>query len=338
MISSLPRDELYYRHQLSHDQIDDILGEKRSGEFPESKAQHLCKINAFLKVTELFEKEGISFMPQKGPILSYRLFGDPLYRTFVDLDFFVAEDQIMPAVDLLLKNGCRTPFYTLPLKNCHRKLLFKHNNEIILLNDGWSVSVELHWSLHNCKILNEEDSHRILNENERSVFYEGRRFRVFSEELELLFLVVHGTLHGWSRLKWLLDVKVLLEKFEIDELRFAELVRQFSAGRPVAVCNELLKIYFPGTKLLPSKYKAPAGMVRFALKQISQPDRKKGIGEFLGFFRNSWRAFPGMEYKIDLLKRNLFATDLASASWMPCSPLVFYIVSPFWKLVRGFRG
>lgn len=337
MISSLSRVELYYRHQLSHDQIDDILGEKRSGEFPESKAQHLGKLNAFLKIFDLFEKEGIPFFPQKGPILSYRLYGDPLYRTFVDLDFFVLENQIRSAVDLLRKNGFRTPFYTLPLKNCHRKLLFKHNNEIILLNDEWSVSVELHWSLHNCKILDEEDFVQVLNENESSVMYEGRRFRVFSEELELLFLVIHGTLHGWSRLKWLLDVKVFLQKFEPDELRFAELVRQFSAGRLVAVCNELLKIYFPGAKLLPSTCIAPAGMVRFALQQIKQPDSGKGMAEFMGFFRNSWSAFPGMGYKIDLLKRNLFATDLASASWMPCSALAFYIVSPFWKIIRGFR-
>ena len=69
-------------------------------------------------------------------------------------------------------------------------------------------------------------------------------------------------------------------------------------------------------------------MVRFALKQIRQPESAKGMAEFLGLFRNSWRAAPGMGYRIDLLKRNLFATDLASASWMPCSSLAFYIVSP----------
>ncbi|HAX94844.1 MAG TPA: hypothetical protein DCY25_13090 [Bacteroidales bacterium] len=338
MISSLSRDELYYRQQLSHDQIDDILAEKRAAEFPESKARHLGKLNAFLEVSSLLENEGISFIPQKGPVLSYRLYGDPLYRTYNDLDFLIDADQIPGAVRLLIDNDFEFFSYTFPEKKCYRELLFRHVNELCLWSPSLDAGIELHWRLVNGRLSGHIKDEQLIRENSMALVFHGREFKILNNDLELLYLVIHGALHGWKRLKWLLDVKVFLQKFESDELRFAELVRQFSAGRPVAVCNELLKIFFPGTKLLPSTYKAPAGMVRFALQQINQPDGEKGMAEFLGFLRNSWRAFPGMGYKIDLLKRNLFATDLANASWMPCSALAYYIVSPFQKLIRGFRG
>jgi len=76
MISSISRDELYFRHQLSHEQIDDILGEKKAGKVPEAKAQHLGKLNTFLEVSDLFDRERIPFIPQKGPILSFRIYNE----------------------------------------------------------------------------------------------------------------------------------------------------------------------------------------------------------------------------------------------------------------------
>ena len=337
MISSLTRDELYYRHQLSHDQIDDILGEKRSGEFPESKAQHLGKLNAFFQVSDLLVKEGISFIPQKGPILSFRLYGDPLYRVYNDLDFLIDASEIPRAAEVLLNHGFQFTSYIFPDSVCHRELLLRHVNELYLRNPSLEAGIELHWDIVGGKLPGFSGQKQLIHQNSSVLRFQGRDYQVFDKELELLFLVIHGALHGWKLLKWLLDVSVFLEKCEIDEERFTGLVQQLSAHRVVAVCNEILKIYFPGTKILPSKGGPPDGMVRFALRKIRQPLREKGVAEFLGFFWNSWRAFPGMEYKIDLLKRSLFATDLASASWMPCSAIAYYVVSPFWKIGRGTR-
>jgi len=337
MISSLSRDELYYRHQLSHEQIDEILGEKKAVSFPEAKAQHLLKLNTFLAISDLFFREGIPFIPQKGPVLSFRIYGDPLVRTYNDLDFLIDSERIPEAFRLLSKGGFRASSYEFPEEECRRALLMRHVNELYLWNPDLETGIELHWDLTGVMLPGQAGQSGIIEENSTVLGFEGRDYRVLNQELELLFLVIHGSLHGWNRLKWLLDVRELLRKYDTDEVRFEGLVRQFNARRPVAVCNELLKIYFPGTKLLPSACRAPAGMVRFALRQIGKPDRPKEMGGFLGFFINSWRAFPGTGYRFDLLKRNLFATDLASVPWIPCSAIGFYFLSPFRKLSRGFR-
>ena len=337
MISSFTREELYYRHQLSHQQIDDILGENKSGKYPESKAQHLSKLQAFLKVSELFEKEGIRFIPQKGPVLSYRLYGDPLYRSYNDLDFLISEDLISSVATLLLKNGFHTPFFRLPDDNCHRQLLFKHVNELFLYSSDMETGIELHWNLFNCIIIKPEEYNSLLRGNETGIQFEGRFYTVLEKELEILFLIIHGGLHGWNKLKWLVDIVVFMQEYQIDESKFLSLTQQLKAQRLVAVCNELLKVYFPETKLLPLTTRAPRRMVRFALRQVTRPDKEKSVADYLFLFRNSWQAFPSLRYRLNLLVSSMFATDLACVKWMPCSAVAYYIVSPFWKLWRGFR-
>lgn len=337
MILSLTREELYHRHQLSHQQIDDFLGDNKSGEYPESKAQHLSKLHAFLKVSELFEKENIKFIPQKGPVLSYRLYGDPLYRAYNDLDFLISEELISRAAILLLKNGFQAPFYCLPEDECHRQLLYKHVNELFLYSPALDTGIELHWNLFNGRVIKQEDYNHLLSANKTEIQFEGRSYTIFENELEILFLVIHGGLHGWSKLKWLIDIVVFMQKYQINKEQFSSLAQQLNAHRLVSVCNELLKVYFPGTLLLPSTTKASHRMVSFANRQITKPNKEKSITDFLSFFRNSWQAFPGIRYKLSLFRNSIFATDLAGSYWMPCSAVVYYVVSPFWKLFRGFR-
>ena len=337
MISSFSREKLYYRHQLSHQQIDDILGESKSIEYRESKAQHLNKLQAFLKVSELFEKEEIDFIPQKGPVLSYRLFGDPLYRAYNDLDFLINAALVPGVVKLLKSNGFQTPFNDLPEDECHRRLLFQHVNEIFLYSKDLDTGIELHWDLVDRNILCPENCEKLFRKNLSTIQFEGHKYTVLATELEILYLIIHGGLHGWNKLKWLMDIAVFLQKYNVNESRFLDLTEQFKANRLVSVCNELIKVHFPDTKLLPALKKAPGALLRFSLGQINRVDQKKSFLSVLSYFLNSWHAFPGIRYKVNLIGQTLFASDLASVRWLPCSALVYYIVSPFWKLWRGFR-
>lgn len=337
MIPIPGREELYTRHQLSHQQIDDLLGENRSAEFPESKAQYLPFLNAFRVVSELLEGRGVEFMPQKGPILSYRLYGDPLYRAYNDLDFYIRADRIADAVDLLMRNGFHSPYYRFPVSGCRQKLLFRHTNELFLQSTVLEAGVELHWSMFNARLTSPEEHDRLINESKIELVFDGRRYSVLKEEAELLFLVIHGGLHAWSKLKWLVDIAVFLERCPFDKDRFLELTRRMRAGRLVSLCNKMLVSRLPGSRLLPSEESVHAAMERFAVRQSVRPDHKKSAGESLATLMYALRAFPGAAYRSDLIRRNLYATDLADSGWIPCFAPAHYAVGPVWKIYRGFR-
>jgi hypothetical protein len=337
MITSLSREELYFRHQLSHQQIDDLLGERRANEFPGSKAQHLSALNAFHTVTGLFESESVDYLPQKGPVLSCRLYGDPLYRVFRDLDFLLREEDIPRAAELMAANGFMSPVYRLPGGNCRRRILFRHVNELYLHSPDLDAGIELHWNMFNASIATRAEHDRLVEENRTEITCDGKRYTVLNGEAELLFLVIHGGLHAWSRLKWLVDVKVFLEKTDFSGDRFLTLARQLKALRLVALCNKMLAYWFPGSRLLPSEGFVPARLGKYAMEQVKSPDGRKSLTEHISLFAFAWRAFPGARYKADLIARNLYATDLACAGWIPCFAPAYYLVSPVWKLIRGSR-
>jgi hypothetical protein len=337
MITSLDREELYLRHQLSHQQIDDLLGERKANGFPESKAQHLSALTAFSTVTGLFESESVDFLPQKGPVLSYRLYGDPLYRVYRDLDFLLREEDVARVAEVLTANGFLSPVYRVPAGRCRRRILFRHVNELYMYSPALDAGIELHWSMFNARLTTKSVHDRMVIDNTTVISFSGRDYSILKEEAELLFLVIHGGLHAWSRLKWLVDIKVFLERIDFSGERFLSLARQLNVQRLVGLCNTMLAYWFPGSRLLPSDDVAPAGMVRHALKQIKSPDRKKSLQDNLSLFGFAWQAVPGSGYRADLIARNLYATDLASAGWIPCFAPAYYLVSPVWKLIRGFR-
>lgn len=328
---------MYFRHQLSHQQIDDLLGERRASEFPGSKAQHLALLSAFHTVTGLFESESVDYLPQKGPVLSCRLYGDPLYRVFRDLDFLLREEDIPRAAELLAANGFMSPVYRLPGGYCRRRILFRHVNELYLHSPDLDAGIELHWNMFNASIATRAEHDRLVEENRTEITCDGKRYTVLNGEAELLFLVIHGGLHAWSRLKWLVDVKVFLEKTDLSGERFLTLARQMKALRLVALCNKMLAYWFPGSRLLPSEGFVPAWLEKYAMDQVKSPDGRKSLTDHISSFAFAWRAFPGARYKADLIARNLYATDLACAGWIPCFAPAYYLVSPAWKLIRGFR-
>ncbi|QWU17056.1 Uncharacterised nucleotidyltransferase [Paenibacillus sophorae] len=140
----------------------------------------------------------------KGPVLAQDLYGDISLRTSRDLDFIVPIGELAQAEALLIRLGYvkEEEFETIlgDWKWRQHHTTFHHpvNN----------IKVEVHWRLNPAPSKEPDfdqlwERRRISNHFGRSVHYLGR------EDL-FLFLAAHGARHGWSRLRWLLDIKQLL--------------------------------------------------------------------------------------------------------------------------------
>lgn len=337
---NLNRELLHNRHRLSHQQIDDLLGEKESRNYISEKLEQFVQLKEFMAVAEEFFASGIEFIPLKGPLLSYRIYNDATYRRYNDLDFLIEIPFLENALAVLKKRGYLTPVYDLPTDECRRKLLYRHMNEILLYNPEKEIGIDLHWQLFTGgEFVKKLSLKQIIDANRVKIVFHGVQFNTFSIEFELLYLIIHGGLHAWRRLKWLVDIKDLIQNLDFDETLFINLTKKMNAQHLVSLCNELLKIYFPGTRLLPCFENPSRHSVNFSLYSIKleTDDQTRSVSEFLKTFWNNFRAFPGISYKTSMLKRFLFASDLAANKSMPCSNFLYYLVSPFWKIRRGLR-
>ena len=299
MIQHLTRQQLNQRHQLSHEQIDGFLGEQRSVEFPDHKALTLQKLKGFLEISTALEQAEIDFVPLKGFLLSQKIYDDPSFRLTGDVDLLLANDDIEYAISVLKEKGYLPLLYSWPAEASKAQKLKTFRNQFALKHKHSGLVVELHWRLFYYPTLQSNTSDCFVFNNLTSARLNGFKYKVLNPEFDLLFLIVHGGMHGWRRLKWLVDVHELVKQKQFVLKRFEQLVRLFRAERMVGLYNEVAKKWFDPCYPLPGNYKTSPFLVKTSLKKISS--EKEGefhsLGSLLGYFRFVLTAFPGIPYK-----------------------------------------
>jgi len=146
-ISAISPELLRDRHRLSPQQINAILGSKVFKASVEEKALMLRGIREFILLSEAFQSADIRFIPLKGPILSYRLYGDVTYRHFRDFDILIEKSSVDNAVKMLLAQGYNPDLVLWPSDIRRQNQLMKHGNQISFSHPERKVTVELHWRL-----------------------------------------------------------------------------------------------------------------------------------------------------------------------------------------------
>jgi len=149
---------------------------------------------------------GIRTLFLKGPVIAADLYGDVSLRTSSDLDILIPIEKLDEAEQLLISHGYEKDDYIVSVLNDwrwrHHHTSFKHPKT--------GVKVELHWRL-NPGPAREPSFDELWERRQQSslinhpVYYLGR------EDL-FMFLVTHGARHGWSRLRWILDIKQLVKQ------------------------------------------------------------------------------------------------------------------------------
>lgn len=131
------------------------------------------------------------------------------------------------------------------------ELFLTLGKECIFVHAESRIAVELHWKLvDNPFLLTGVDALSPA----RAVPIGGRALRTLEGPALLAYLLVHGTRHAWSRLKWLADVAALLAHYPVDAIEplYREL-QALQAGHAAAVgfllCHDLLATPMPDSLL-----------------------------------------------------------------------------------------
>lgn len=302
-ITGIPPEILRSRHRLSSQQVNSLFGRKVIEESLEEKAGTLAKVAEFIRVTDLLRDAGIGFIPLKGPLLSFRLYGDATTRKYGDIDVLVDPAEVDKARTCLMAGGYTEYMLKWPQSDTGRQKALKYWHDISFKDSKGEIITELHWRLSNRQWLNFRDAERFVSENLCNVEFCGNKYRVLNQEAELLYLVIHGGVHRWVLLKWLNDIQRYLEINVIDQSRFCNLVRMFGCGRMVTLCNKMLSEFFPGTSLLPCGTQIPRYLEQSAKAAVGMPSvmSPETIRGLLGTLPYSMVLYPGIIYKVRVL-------------------------------------
>lgn len=167
------------------------------------------------ELSDLFESNGITALPYKGPVLAEVAYDGVGKRSFGDLDFLVAKADVKEACDLLERHGYeRINFADIPVETLVDGVVFRWGQEFRFVHSDTGLPVELRFGFIGG---NSADS-AIIDDlwNRRvSTTLAGRTVSALSPEDRALLLLVHGTKHGWRQLTWVYDVALILQQ-DID--------------------------------------------------------------------------------------------------------------------------
>ncbi|MGE7850325.1 nucleotidyltransferase domain-containing protein [Bacillus paramycoides] len=193
-------------------------------------------------VSKLFTENAIRTLFLKGPLLAHDLYGDISLRTSSDLDVLIPIHQLKKAEKLLLEQGYVKDGDIQTILNDwkwrHHHMEFFHPQK--------QIKIEIHWRLHPGP--GKESSFEELWERKRKSTLTSYPIYLLGSEDLFLFLISHGARHGWSRLRWLVDINQMVKQ----GLDWKEVYKLFTAyqcehvgGQALILATELLNATIP---------------------------------------------------------------------------------------------
>jgi len=240
----------------------------------ELNRQNILHILAELvRISKQFAGEGIQLCALKGPLLAQRLFGDASLRTSKDLDLLIHPEAVAQAEALLLACGYQRIDPAMPLTPRQWRIYQQRWRHFVYYHPQRRVQIELHWALTSTNLVSMQEFRQMLS-RARSIALAGASLHVLSEEDLPVSLLIHGSLHTWIRLKWLVDFVVWMRRpvdpdWEGLKTRMGDLGLQRLLAQGVLLANWLFYTPIPETvQALIAAEPAAQSMANRSLKSI----------------------------------------------------------------------
>ncbi|MEO9129633.1 MAG: nucleotidyltransferase family protein [Sphingomonas sp.] len=204
------------------------------------------------RIATALEPDQIPALALKGASVAALLYPDPLWRHSGDLDLFVPARLMPEALHALGTLGLIGDAPVLALSSGMQRTLFRFIRDVSV-DDGWT---DAHVEVHGRPLLSGRLS-RFLTRNDssltpRPVPKEGVLPRPALDTGFGLYLLWHGCVSGWSRLKWLVDLIPLLERSgPAGREALAQAAEQSRTSAAVKASLALLESVFGAIDLAP---------------------------------------------------------------------------------------
>jgi hypothetical protein len=223
-----------------------------------------------VKLLDVFEKQGITVIPLKGPVLSASLYGDQVLRTSTDLDLLVRPSDVLRTKSVLERIGYRLE----SVLHWHAdSACFQCRDGQFSFSDlSGRVSIDVHWQMLPRYFPAPFDEAEVWR-NLRSTQWAGRQVWTLAPAHLFQFLCAHGTRHLWDRLGWICDVARMLQ---IESgIEWSDVIRQASQTNTLRMVSLalLLASDLLGARLPPAMAERVTGDARARSLAATLTDR-----------------------------------------------------------------
>ena len=197
------------------------------------------------RIAAAFETQGITWMAFKGVAQAAQLYADPAWRESADIDILVPPREFARALETLSGLGYIASNPPMPPIRALRKPMLSAVRDVSMVaRDNLSCSLELHRRLFFAGGLRAESLRLAAGSGPVPS-------PVVGSDLAL-YLIAHGALSFWVRLKWLVDLVPLFARLkDAERAVLPERARRAGVENSVAASLLLLRALFPFVTLDP---------------------------------------------------------------------------------------
>lgn len=223
--------------KVEHSFIPSYVLQTLYKEYQKNTFQMLKLSGEMEQLSRLFTENQISLLFLKGPVIAVDLYGDISLRTSNDLDVMVPIHCLESVDGLLLKLGYVKDDYFSTFLNEWR---WRHHH-VSYFHPQKGIKLEIHWRL-NPGPAKEPNFHELWERRRTSSLSSYPIYLLGKEDL-FLFLASHGARHGWSRLRWLVDIHQIAKQ-EMDWNKVTQLMKKYHylqiGGQVLILASKLL--------------------------------------------------------------------------------------------------
>jgi len=301
----------------------------------------MLKAAELVRIVETVSRQGIPIIPFKGPILAQYLYGDFCARDCGDVDFLIKPENVESVISVLEEMGYKRLF------SMGEEVLAKYlqiESELQLFHPK-GVVVELHWEATGRFTHLPVDVNLLQSSTIEEVFC-GKKIPQFGDNHLLVYLCIHGSRHGWSKLEWLFGVACLLKNDKRISLeKTLQIAKQLGCQKLVVYSLYLACTVFktPIPELVNTHAKAQRRILQLVDKSINSlfplaqgGDIKRGARfavENIILHDTAWHV-------IRYLIKQVFWPRMADVKYIPLPPWAFflyYLFRPFRLVTEGVK-
>lgn len=191
------------------DAVPPTIRQKLTASIEQSTYWNLWQASELHRLLELFQRAGVQAVPHKGLWLAQVAYGGWAWRRITDLDLLIYARDFWHAQKILLAEGY-APYPQLSEQQTQAYVQYRH--ELTFQHTAHRFIVDLHWGVWFARTILRFERMRFW-ERLRPVNIAGKVVSGLAAEDALLLLSMHGLVHYWSSLNWVMDIAQLIRAY-----------------------------------------------------------------------------------------------------------------------------
>ena len=207
--------------QYSFDFIPSVISQALKAQIGKNQIRSEQLAAELLKILNLLKQNNIIALPFKGPTLAAQLYENSTSRFSRDIDFLVQKHEMSKTLKILYAAGYK---FQKPRQSPRKEQAYQdYNGQYLMFSEDASIAIEPHSMLGPSTLALEVDYKQFWQQQIR-IDFEGQNIPSFKIEDLFIILCIHGSKEKRRRLKWIIDIATLLEKY--PELNWDYILKQ----------------------------------------------------------------------------------------------------------------